>query len=109
DEVKALKPQGDACKASPQQSLPVGFKRLRHQHVLQGAPLLGNLQVTIAPGTLETVVQVGQQRLLGGIVEGDFLRQYQGATGEHAAADAGEQRFACFHRQKLQGEVEHHQ
>ncbi len=105
-EVEALEPDFVAGETGFCEAGFVGVDGLGDEHVFDGGTLLGDLEVAVALGAFEVVVQGGEVGLDLRVVELDLLGEDEDAAGDESFLDAGEQGEAFFFRDELQGEVE---
>ncbi len=73
NEVETLKPRCDDLEANTFESPGVGGERFGDESIFDGSPFLCDLQVAVAVRAFETVMQFGQQGLLGWLFEADFF------------------------------------
>ena len=85
------------------------FEAVGQHHLFDGAALLRDLQFAVAVGAFEGDMQLGEQLVLGGVLEAQLLLENQRATGQQCLANAREQLQAPLRRDELQGEVERDQ
>ena len=108
-EVETLEPGGDSGITDIAKSLHVSFEGFGDQAIFNCCAFLGDLQITVAMGSFEIVVQFRHEMLLSGVVEADFLGQQQSAAGECSVGDGLKDSGSLGRRQKLQGQIQHDQ
>lgn len=87
----------------------MSFQGFGDQTIFDCCAFLGDLQITVAMGSFEIVVQFCHELLLSGIVEADFLGQQQSAAGECSVGDGLKDSGSLGRRQKLQGQIQNNQ
>ena len=65
------------------------FEAVGQHHLFDGAALLRNLQLAVAIGAFEGDMQLGEQLMLGCILEAQLFRENQRATGQQRLALLG--------------------
>ena len=76
-----MEPRHDLGKARIKQALAVFFEAVGFHYVFDGAALLGDFQLAVAVGAFESDVLIGEQGMFLLIIEAQFFREDQRATG----------------------------